>query len=92
MKTPQADALILFGVTGDLARRRLFPALYELEAAGELNIAVFGVGRTKGDESSLRGWATEALTQALDDVDRQIQAQKVLSRQNDAGMCHEFVR
>lgn len=72
MKSQQADALILFGVTGDLARRRLFPALYELEAAGELNIAVFGVGRTKGDDSSLRGWATEALTEALDDVDRQI--------------------
>lgn len=72
MKSPPADALILFGATGDLARKRLFPALYELEAAGELDIPVFGVGRTEGDDSVFRGWATEALTDALDYVDQDV--------------------
>ena len=28
---PIADALVLFGATGDLAKRKLFPALYHLE-------------------------------------------------------------
>ena len=27
---PAADALVLFGATGDLAKRKLFPALYHL--------------------------------------------------------------
>ena len=30
----RADALVLFGATGDLARKKLFPALYQLAAAG----------------------------------------------------------
>ncbi len=30
---PDADALVLFGATGDLAVRKLFPALYRLEKA-----------------------------------------------------------
>ena len=31
---PPADALVLFGATGDLAKRKLFPALYHLERRG----------------------------------------------------------
>ena len=33
---PPADALVLFGATGDLAKRKLFPALYHLERRGKL--------------------------------------------------------
>jgi glucose-6-phosphate 1-dehydrogenase len=33
---PTADALVLFGATGDLAKRKLFPALYQLEHRGIL--------------------------------------------------------
>ena len=33
-----ADALILFGATGDLTRKRLVPALYELAEDGMLDI------------------------------------------------------
>ena len=33
---PAADALVLFGATGDLAKRKLFPALYQLEEHGKL--------------------------------------------------------
>jgi glucose-6-phosphate 1-dehydrogenase len=35
-ETPQADALVLFGATGDLARRSLLPSLYFLDADGFL--------------------------------------------------------
>ena len=34
---PPADALVLFGATGDLAKRKLFPALYHLERRGKLD-------------------------------------------------------
>ncbi|MER3554545.1 MAG: glucose-6-phosphate dehydrogenase [Meiothermus sp.] len=39
--------LVIFGATGDLAARKLFPALYELEAARYLpdEVRVLGVGR-----------------------------------------------
>ena len=32
--SPTADALVLFGATGDLAKRKLFPALYRLQRSG----------------------------------------------------------
>ena len=30
MSPPRSDALVLFGATGDLADKKIFPALYEL--------------------------------------------------------------
>ena len=38
-RQPRADALVLFGATGDLAKRKLFPALYHMEDRGELERA-----------------------------------------------------
>ena len=32
-----ADALVIFGVTGDLARKMIFPALYAMVKRGDLN-------------------------------------------------------
>ena len=49
-----SDALVIFGATGDLARKKLFPALYELAAAGELPPAVVGVARSDWDDARLR--------------------------------------
>ena len=45
---PTADALVLFGATGDLAKRKLFPALYHLQDSGSLNVAVIGVAALSG--------------------------------------------
>ena len=72
MRAPveKADALVLFGVTGDLARRRLFPALYELEEDGALDMPVVGVSRSSDDDDALRRRAREALEltgKAIDD-------------------------
>ncbi len=39
-----ADALVVFGITGDLARRMTLPALYRLTAQGFLPCPVVGVG------------------------------------------------
>jgi glucose-6-phosphate 1-dehydrogenase len=43
----KADALVLFGATGDLAKKKLFPALYDLEDLNELNLHILGVASSK---------------------------------------------
>ncbi|HUZ18259.1 MAG TPA: hypothetical protein VMV68_07715 [Spirochaetia bacterium] len=40
---PQSDALAAFGITGDLARKVIFPALWALARRGVLNAPVVGV-------------------------------------------------
>lgn len=42
---PESDALVVFGVTGDLAYKKIFPALQALVARGQLNVPIVGVGR-----------------------------------------------
>lgn len=61
---PPADALVLFGATGDLARRKLFPALYHLEASGKLDVPVIGVARSDWTDDSFREHAREAIIAA----------------------------
>jgi glucose-6-phosphate 1-dehydrogenase len=56
-----SDALVLFGISGDLARKKLFPALYDLTAAGRLEIPVVGVATRDWDDATLRRVAREAL-------------------------------
>ena len=48
-----ADALVLFGITGDLAHRKLFRALYALELHGRLNFPVVGVASSPWSEDEL---------------------------------------
>jgi glucose-6-phosphate 1-dehydrogenase len=51
--TRAADTLVIFGITGDLAKKMTFPALYNLERRGEIGCQVVGVTR--------RGWSHEDL-------------------------------
>jgi len=43
MAEPQSDALVIFGVTGDLAHKMIFPALYAMVKHGTLKTPVIGV-------------------------------------------------
>ena len=43
----QSDALVLFGATGDLAYKKLFPALYAMVKHGALDVPVIGVASAK---------------------------------------------
>ena len=38
-----SDALVLFGVTGDLAHKKIFPALYAMAKRGNLKVPIIGV-------------------------------------------------
>lgn len=68
MKGPPADALVLFGVTGDLAQRKLFPALYELTAEGRADVPIIGVARSDWDADAMRRHVRESLSNYPSDV------------------------
>ena len=68
----RADALILFGVTGDLAKKRLFPALYAMAADGELGMPIIGVSRHDEDDDGLRQRARAAIEAADISVDESV--------------------
>jgi glucose-6-phosphate 1-dehydrogenase len=65
----RADALVLFGATGDLARKMLFPALYRLAADGQLGVPVIGVAATEWDDAALARHVGDAVDAAEDTVD-----------------------
>ncbi len=67
-----ADALVVFGITGDLARRMTMPALYRLTEEGLLTCSVIGVGRRPLRDDELREQARAAVTEAVDDVDEKV--------------------
>ncbi|MCX6952556.1 MAG: glucose-6-phosphate dehydrogenase [Verrucomicrobia bacterium] len=46
MKLPHSDALVVFGATGDLVFKKIFPALYAMERWGHLKMPVIGVARS----------------------------------------------
>ena len=66
-----ADALVIFGVTGDLAHKMIFPALYAMARRGVLNVPVVGVAAPKWSLAQLRKRATDSIRQAsrIDDRD-----------------------
>ena len=57
-----ADALVVFGITGDLARTKTLPALYDLTQQKILTCPVVGVGRRPLREDEIREHAREAIT------------------------------
>ena len=69
MADPRSDAVVLFGATGDLARKKLFPALFRLFERGELDLPVIGVARSEWDDAELRQYAARAVVDAVPDVD-----------------------
>jgi glucose-6-phosphate 1-dehydrogenase len=59
MSTSQSDALVVYGVTGDLAHKMIFPALYAMVKRGSLNVPVVGVAFPK--------WSLERLQRRVRD-------------------------
>jgi glucose-6-phosphate 1-dehydrogenase len=57
-----ADALVIFGITGDLARRMTYRALYRLADRGLLRVPVIGVGLEEWDTSILRERVRQVIT------------------------------
>jgi len=65
-----ADALVIFGITGDLAKVMTFRSLYRLEARGLLTCPIVGVAVSDWSEDDLRSHARSAIEntgQAIDE-------------------------
>jgi glucose-6-phosphate 1-dehydrogenase len=58
-----SDALVVFGVTGDLAFKQIFPALQAMIRHGHLNVPVLGVARSGWSLDQLRDRARESVQQ-----------------------------
>jgi glucose-6-phosphate 1-dehydrogenase len=67
-----ADALVVFGITGDLARKMTFRSLYRLEQRGLLEVPVIGVAVDDMTEDQLRDRARESIEQAGDKLDSEV--------------------
>jgi glucose-6-phosphate 1-dehydrogenase len=67
--TREADALVIFGITGDLAHKMTFRSLYRLERRNLLNTPIFGVASTDWSVEQLVQEAREAISQAGEQVD-----------------------
>jgi len=65
----RADVLVLFGATGDLAKKKLFPALYDLQELGELDLQVVGVASSKWSQKVFKENVETAVRAKKPDVD-----------------------
>jgi glucose-6-phosphate 1-dehydrogenase len=60
----RSDALVLFGVTGDLAHKKIFPALYGMAKRGALDVPVVGVAHSSLSLAQLRQRAEDAIRES----------------------------
>jgi glucose-6-phosphate 1-dehydrogenase len=64
MATASSDALVLFGVTGDLAHKMIFPALYAMVKRGTLKVPVIGVAHSNWSLPRLHKRVTDSIQRA----------------------------
>lgn len=70
----KADVLVLFGATGDLAKKKLFPALYDLEELGQLDLPVVGVASSKWTQEVFRNNVEAAIRARKPEADEELLA------------------
>ena len=61
MQIPNSDAFVFFGATGDLAHKKIFPALQAMIRQGELEIPIVGIARAGWSLDRLRERARDSL-------------------------------
>jgi glucose-6-phosphate 1-dehydrogenase len=59
-----SDALVLYGLTGDLAHKMIFPALYAMVQRGVLTVPVIGVASRSWSLEQLRARVTDSVKQS----------------------------
>ena len=68
----KADALVLFGATGDLAKKKLFPALYDLQDLGELDLKIFGVASSRWSQEIFKENVVSAISARKPDLNHEV--------------------
>src|ERR1043165_6518348 len=67
-----ADVLAIFGISGDLAKKMTFRALYRMERAGRLDCPGIGVAIDEWDDEALRKHAREAVEATVHHFDEEV--------------------
>jgi glucose-6-phosphate 1-dehydrogenase len=67
-----ADVLVIFGITGDLARRQTFRALYRMERRGELYCPVVGIARREWTAAALQDHARQAIEESGEKISEHV--------------------
>jgi glucose-6-phosphate 1-dehydrogenase len=79
MTAAHSDALVIFGATGDLAHKMIFPALYAMERRGALTVPVIGVALPKWTVADLHKRVTDSIKRS-GGIDDQHALDHLLSR------------
>src|SRR5216684_1515542 len=61
MSDSHSDALVFFGATGDLAYKKIFPALQAMLKRGNLDVPVIGIAKSSWNIDQLRARARDGL-------------------------------
>ncbi len=67
-----SDALVLFGASGDLAHKKILPALYKMTWRGNLDVPVIGVALSNWDRDKFIEHARDAVAQHVGAVDEAV--------------------
>jgi glucose-6-phosphate 1-dehydrogenase len=71
-KAPQAGALVIFGITGDLAKKQTFRALYRLEARNRMAKKVIAVARQDWSKEQLIERARQSIEDTGEKIDEAV--------------------
>src|SRR5438477_11421696 len=69
--TAPADVLVLFGAMGDLAHKKIFPALYHMVQHGHLDVPVIGVARAGRTNEHLKERMRDSIQQQGGEIDHE---------------------
>ena len=75
----ESDALVLFGATGDLAHKKIFPALYAMAKRGALKVPVIGVARSKWDLPRFQARIHDSIAEDAGGIDDEPALDRVMS-------------
>ncbi|MGH8300274.1 MAG: glucose-6-phosphate dehydrogenase, partial [Steroidobacteraceae bacterium] len=84
MERRDSDTLVLFGATGDLCYRKIFPSLYNLVRRGLLHVPVIGVARAGWNLEQLAGRVRDSIKNFVSSPD-----EEALSRLVDLLRYHD---
>ena len=73
----RSDALVLFGASGDLAHKKIFPALYAMCSRGALDVPIVGFARSGWDLNIFKAHVSDSIRQ-VDSFDEKV-ADRLLS-------------
>ncbi len=68
----EADVLVVFGITGDLAKKMTFRSLYRLERRHKISCPIIGVARDEWSNDMLRDHARRAIVDCGEDLDEKV--------------------